>query len=427
MFVTPSPGWGTFATPRPSSGPPSCTTQTSPGAVAWNAVRRFSARTRITTAPTIPTRPTPATSERGRSGSRGSRLLRDVNRRTDRNLVIEVDDVGDPHADAPVRRRGADRADVVGPVDAGSGEDPHPARLERVVRRAARDHLAGQRPRPRAVRHVPGGVHRLVLDVVEPRGRLEADLAYRDRVGLDRLEVLVERQPERAAVDDDRGPEALLDLLRRDLRPQLARARDERPVGGARDDRPADLAVEVRRADREADPAVGRVDAGRVELRRRVDRPAVDRPADLVEHAHDGAVLEAHRRIEVGVQRLARQVADRPAEDVALAAAGRPGAAVRGGAPRDVRRAGPEPPRRAVVVDDDRALERLDDEAVELGARLRGGQPLQRDAADPDALADLVGPGVVVRDHPPGESGEYEADQHSGGDEGSGPQRFPQR
>src|SRR3954462_2194529 len=148
MFVTPSPGWRTLATPRPSSGPPSCTTHTSPGAVAWNAVRRFSARTRITTAPTIPTRPTPATSDRGRSGSRGSRLLRDVNRRTDRNLVIEVDDVGDLHADAPVRRGGADRADVVGPVDAGPGDYAHPARLERVVRRAARDDLAGKRPGP---------------------------------------------------------------------------------------------------------------------------------------------------------------------------------------------------------------------------------------------------------------------------------------
>src|SRR3954468_22719881 len=117
MFVTPSPGWRTFATPRPSSGPPSCTTQTSPGAVAWNAVRRFSARTRITTAPTIPTRPTPATSERGRSGGRGSPLLREVKRRTDRTLVIQLDDVGNPQADAAVRRRGADRADVVGAVD----------------------------------------------------------------------------------------------------------------------------------------------------------------------------------------------------------------------------------------------------------------------------------------------------------------------
>src|SRR3954454_18517171 len=315
MFVTPSPGWRTFATPRPSSGPPSCTTQTSPGAVAWNAVRRFSASTRITIAPTIPTRPTPATSDRGRSGSRGSRLLRDVNRRTDRNLVVELDDVGDPHADAAVRRRGADRADVVGPVDAGAGEDAHPARLERVVRRAARDHLTGQRSRPRAVRDVPGGVHRLVLDVVEPRRRLETDLADRDRVGLDRLQVLVERQPERAAVDDDGGLEALLDLLRRDLRLQLARARDERPVGGARDDRPADLAVQGRRADREADAAARRVRARRVQLRGRVDRLAVDRPADLVEHAHDGAVLEAPRRLEVGVQRLARQVADGAAED----------------------------------------------------------------------------------------------------------------
>src|ERR687886_1593187 len=139
MFFTPSPGWRTSATPRPSSGPPSCTTHTSPGAVAWNAVRTLSARTRITTAPTTPTRPTPTTSERGRSGSRGSRLLGDVNRRTDRHLVVELDDVRDAHADAAVRRRGADRADRVRAVDARPVEDAQPARLERVVRRPARD------------------------------------------------------------------------------------------------------------------------------------------------------------------------------------------------------------------------------------------------------------------------------------------------
>src|SRR3954468_1236005 len=163
MFVTPSPGWRTFATPRPSSGPPSCTTHTSPGAVAWNAVRRFSARTRITTAPTIPIRPMPATSDRGRSGSRGSRLLGDVNRRTDRDLVVELDHVRDPHADAAVRGRRPDRADRVRPVDPGAGEDAHPARLERVVRGSTGDDLPGQRPGPRAVRHVPGRVHGLVL------------------------------------------------------------------------------------------------------------------------------------------------------------------------------------------------------------------------------------------------------------------------
>src|SRR3954453_9473842 len=118
MFVTPSPGWRTLATPRPSSGPPSCTTHTSPGAVAWNAVRRFSARTRITTAPTIPSRPTPTTSDRGRAGSRGSRLLGDATGVTARDFEIEVDDAGDPHGNPPVPRRGADRADVVGPVDA---------------------------------------------------------------------------------------------------------------------------------------------------------------------------------------------------------------------------------------------------------------------------------------------------------------------
>src|SRR3954452_18143679 len=143
MFVTPSPGWRTFATPRPSSGPPSCTTQTSPGAVEWNDVRTLTESTSSTIAPTTPIRPTPATSDRGRSGSRGSRLLGDVNRRTHRHLVVELDDVGDPHADAAVRGGGPDRADGVRAVDPGPVEDAHPARLERVVRRPAGDDLAG--------------------------------------------------------------------------------------------------------------------------------------------------------------------------------------------------------------------------------------------------------------------------------------------
>src|SRR3954447_7882231 len=148
MFETPSPGWRTLATPRPSSGPPSWTTHTSPGAVERNDVRRLIARTRRTSPPTTPPSPTRAITDRERGGKRGSRLLGDVNRRTDGNLVIQLDDVRYPHADAAVGRGGPDRPDRVGPVDAGAVEDAHPARLERVVRRPARDHLARERPRP---------------------------------------------------------------------------------------------------------------------------------------------------------------------------------------------------------------------------------------------------------------------------------------
>src|SRR4051794_204841 len=109
MFETPSPGCRTLATPRPSSGPPSWTTHTSPGAVERKAVSTLTASTSSTIAPTAPIRPTPATSERERSGSRGSRLLGDINRRTDRHVVVELDHVGDPHADAPVRGGRPDR------------------------------------------------------------------------------------------------------------------------------------------------------------------------------------------------------------------------------------------------------------------------------------------------------------------------------
>src|SRR3954452_5452888 len=137
--------------------------QTSPGAVEWNEPRRLTASTRSTIPPTTPTSPTPATNDRERGGSRGSRLLGDVNRRTNGHLVVELDHVRDPHSDASVRRRGADRADRIRAVDAGAVEDAHPPRLERVVRRPAGDHLTGQRSGPGAVRHAPRRVHGLVL------------------------------------------------------------------------------------------------------------------------------------------------------------------------------------------------------------------------------------------------------------------------
>ena len=88
-----------------------------------------------------------------------------------------------------------------GAVDAGAVEDPEPARLERVVGRAAGDHLAGEVAGPVAVRHVPGRVHRLVLDVVEPGRRLEPDLPDGDLVGLREPQVL-----EVAAAGRSRGP-----------------------------------------------------------------------------------------------------------------------------------------------------------------------------------------------------------------------------
>ena len=77
---------------------------------------------------------------------------------------------------------------------------PEPARLQRVLGRAARDDRAGQVARPVAVRHVPGRVHRLVLDVVEPGRGVEAHGAHGDRVLLLELQVLVEPELEVVAV-----------------------------------------------------------------------------------------------------------------------------------------------------------------------------------------------------------------------------------
>ena len=92
----------------------------------------------------------------------------------------------------------------VGPVDAGAVEDAQPARLDRVLGRAAGDHRAGEVARPGRVRARarPGSP--------PCSGCGRARRASRGRPGRPRcryvlaeLEVLVERQLEGAAVDDD--------------------------------------------------------------------------------------------------------------------------------------------------------------------------------------------------------------------------------
>src|SRR3982750_936066 len=61
----------------------------------------------------------------------GDPSVADVDRRAERDLVVELDHVRDRHADAPVRGRRAERCDLVGAVDAGAVVEAHPARLER--------------------------------------------------------------------------------------------------------------------------------------------------------------------------------------------------------------------------------------------------------------------------------------------------------
>src|SRR5207253_1144209 len=138
-------------------------------------------------------------------------------RRPDADLVVEVDDVGDVHADAAVRGSRADRRVRVGAMDAGPAVEAHPARLDRVVG-PGRDDLAGQVARPVGVGHVPGRVDLLLLDRVQAGGRLETLAPDGDRVAAGRLEALVERQAERGAVDDDHRAIAIGELAGGDLR-----------------------------------------------------------------------------------------------------------------------------------------------------------------------------------------------------------------
>ena len=103
-------------------------------------------------------------------------------------------------------------------MDADAVGDAQPARLERVVRRAAGDRLPGQRARPRRVGHVPGRVDLLVVDRVQAGRRVQSRHADRDRVALGDLQVLEQPQREVRAVDRDDRPVHARDARRVDLR-----------------------------------------------------------------------------------------------------------------------------------------------------------------------------------------------------------------
>src|SRR4051794_21765504 len=103
-------------------------------------------------------------------------------------------------------------------MHADAVRDAEPAGLDRVVRRAAGDDLAGEAACPGRVGHVPGRVDGLVLDLVEARRGLQADLADGDRVALHALELAEEADAKAAAVDgqDRRVPRG--ELVAGDLR-----------------------------------------------------------------------------------------------------------------------------------------------------------------------------------------------------------------
>src|SRR5215211_5105107 len=97
----------------------------------------------------------------------------------------------------------AERGDVVRAVDARPVEDAHPARLQRVVGRPTRNRLPGEIAGPIGVRDTPGGVDRLVFDVVDASRRVEANGAHCDGVGLGELQVLPQAELEVRAIDGE--------------------------------------------------------------------------------------------------------------------------------------------------------------------------------------------------------------------------------
>src|SRR2546421_8252719 len=115
-----------------------------------------------------------------------------------------------------------DRPRLVGTVNASAGEDPEPSGLERVIG-SRRDHLAGERAGPGAEGNLPGGVHDLVLDVVETGRGLQPLLTDRDWVAADVGECCSEHEhggndkPKRTADEaatGDHGVDGLVGLHR---------------------------------------------------------------------------------------------------------------------------------------------------------------------------------------------------------------------
>src|SRR5919197_2821150 len=165
----------------------------------------------------------------------------DEDRRVEGHTPVELLDVGDGHADAAVGCRGAERADVIGAVDALAVVEAHPTRLQRVIGRARRDGAARERARPRLLWDVPRRIDDLALDLVAAGARLESDPADRDGIGLAQPQVVIEAQLLARSVDADDPPIAMGELAQRDARP----ARDR---GGRLDD-----AIGVRRGQLGAD------------------------------------------------------------------------------------------------------------------------------------------------------------------------------
>src|SRR5437763_6885779 len=107
----------------------------------------------------------------------------------------------------------------------------HEARLQRVGG-PRRNDRPGERARPGFVWHMPGWVDFLPFDLVKPGGGFEPFHAHRDFVGVREFEVVIEAQPEIAAVDDDVGRLVRREFSRADRRLE-ALHRDGHAAAGA--------------------------------------------------------------------------------------------------------------------------------------------------------------------------------------------------
>ena len=159
------------------------------------------------------------------------------------------------------------------------------------------------------VRHAPGRVHGLVLDVVEPGGRLEPLLADGDVVGLGQLEVLPQVQLEAAALDREDHRVLLGELVGRDLRLDVLRPGSERPLRAGRGDRVVDLPAQHRGLEGDAVLALDLAEARRGERDARVLRVPVhvggDPLDELVDRPPRVGDLGGDRGLDLAAGRLA--------------------------------------------------------------------------------------------------------------------------
>src|SRR5215211_1620509 len=324
-------------------------------------------------------------------------VLRDVERRVQRNAVVEVDHVRHSHADTAVRSGAADRGRVGRAVDPRAVPETHPARLERILRIARRDDRPGEVARPGLLRDVPSGIDRLRPDLIETGGCLEPDPPDGDAVGLDELLLDEIAQLLPAAADRDEEAEALLQLARRYLWTQDACGKLERAHRLRVEQSLLDCGSERRLSHRHTVPRWPDANTGKGGFALALARVRVDHLAHRTDEPLDGFVRVRDVEVETPAQAATGDVAESSGEEVSLPALGQGAGEEPVEVRRELGRGGRKDELATPVEHDDRLRERIADPLGESGSRLGQPHAAHVDARDRDPFRQpVVSRGVVA-------------------------------